>query len=111
MADKIWILWRGQCLDWTDRGKLPRGAKLTNEPPTGEGKLVDDLWEHETETEFKLRELRTRRDRLIAASDHWLMPDRGLSQEKLDAWIAYRQSLRDMTKGDVHKPKWPKEPS
>jgi hypothetical protein len=40
--------------------------------------------------------LRTRRNQLLRDSDFTQMPDSPMSQEKKDAWAAYRQELRDL---------------
>ena len=41
-------------------------------------------------------QLRTERNRRLAASDWTQLVDSHLSQEKKDAWAAYRQELRDL---------------
>ena len=60
------------------------------------------------------KDLRTERDRKIAATDWRAMPDLTLS----DAWKTYRQELRDMTKtlsdddvANLEEIEWPTEPS
>ena len=44
-------------------------------------------------TTMDLNELRTQRDKIIARTDWWMMPDRTATDEQ----IAYRQALRDIT--------------
>jgi hypothetical protein len=65
--------------------------------------LVDDvvtLVSDPTKVQAKLdqawSQLRTERNRRLAASDWTQLVDSHLSQEKKDAWAAYRQELRDL---------------
>ena len=56
--------------------------------------------------------LRPERDRLLAASDWTQLNDSPLSEDKLAAWAAYRQDLRDLTdeidgNGEVEFPEKP----
>lgn len=52
-------------------------------------------------------ELRAERDRLLAETDWWVLPDRTASAEQL----AYRQALRDITnQADPANPVWPNKP-
>lgn len=55
------------------------------------------------------RILRNERAHLLAASDWTQMPD---SPADAQAWHAYRQALRDMTKTteDPRNPEWPEKP-
>jgi len=52
--------------------------------------------------------LRAERDRLLAETDWWVLPDRTASAEQL----AYRQALRDLpaTTSDPANPVWPTKP-
>lgn len=52
--------------------------------------------------------LRAERDRLLADTDWWVLPDRTASAEQL----AYRQALRDLpaTTSDPTNPVWPTKP-
>ena len=52
--------------------------------------------------------LRAERDRLLAETDWWVLPDRTASAEQL----AYRQALRDLpaTTSDPADPVWPTKP-
>lgn len=55
-----------------------------------------------------LRNLRAERDRLIAATDWWVLPDRTPTQ----AQLAYRQALRDITNSyaSLNDVVWPEKP-
>lgn len=55
-----------------------------------------------------LRILRKERDRLIAETDWWVVPDRTPTQEQLD----YRQALRDITDSysSLDDVVWPEKP-
>lgn len=46
-------------------------------------------------SEAPLNRLRAKRDRLLAQTDWWVLPDRNPTPEQL----AYRQALRDITNG------------
>ena len=43
-------------------------------------------------------DIRAKRDRLLAECDWTTMPDVPLSDARKEAWVAYRQALRDITK-------------
>jgi hypothetical protein len=63
-----------------------------------EGELISlkaKLWMEQPEAVKAL--LRPERDRLLAASDWTQLNDSTLSEDKLAAWSAYRQELRDLT--------------
>lgn len=58
-------------------------------------------------TEKPLAELRAERDRRIAETDWWVLPDRTPTQAQLD----YRQALRDITKySSLDDVIWPEKP-
>lgn len=58
--------------------------------------------------EQRALENRAARNVKLAASDHMMLPDRGLDEARLQRWIDYRQALRDMdVQGD---PVWPDQP-
>jgi len=44
-------------------------------------------------TEYPLKQLRTERNKRLAETDWWVLPDRTATQPQLD----YRQALRDIT--------------
>lgn len=90
-----------------------RGAFLAK-PPAPEypatfdasaGRWIPDIggvWAH----------VRSRRDQLISASDWVMLPDVSMSSERKQAWLAYRQQLRDITnQPDPTSIAWPKAPS
>jgi hypothetical protein len=63
-----------------------------------EGKLVSHkvkMWKEHPETVKSL--LRPQRNRLLAESDWTQLNDSPISEDKLAAWSAYRQELRDLT--------------
>lgn len=63
-----------------------------------EGELVSHkakMWKEQPETVKEL--LRPERDRLLAKSDWTQLNDSPISEDKLAAWSAYRQELRDLT--------------
>ena len=55
-------------------------------------------------------EVRNKRDALLAASDHVLMPD--YPMEDRSAWESYRQELRDIPQAysDIEEIAWPEDP-
>lgn len=57
-------------------------------------------------------QVRAKRDQLISASDWVVLPDVGMSPERKQSWLDYRQALRDITKQtDPTSIVWPKAPS
>ena len=58
---------------------------------------------------FKLQELRTERNRLIAETDHWVLSD---TADATSAQTTYRQALRDITKSatSLDDVTWPTKP-
>ena len=74
-----WVL-RGEELDWLDKTQ----TKPTREQV--EAKIA------ELKAAEPMRLLRVERDRLIAETDWWVLPDRTPTSEQL----AYRQALRDL---------------
>lgn len=64
----------------------------------------------EKAAKFKGEEIRRVRDSLLSACDWVMMPD--VKTDK-DAWTAYRQALRDVTKqtGFPFNVEWPKSPA
>lgn len=58
-------------------------------------------------------QLRAERNRRLAATDWTQLADAHLSQEKKDAWAAYRQELRDLPDEtqDPTAPEWPLDPT
>lgn len=68
--------------------------------------LPKDFWELEAK-QRKLADIRQERDNRLAASDAYMLPDRGLSEVEFNAWTAYRAALRDITKSDLDNLTWP----
>ena len=62
----------------------------------------------EFEAAEPIRQLREQRDRLIAETDWWVLPDRTATQAQLD----YRQALRDITNtySSLDDVVWPEKP-
>ena len=58
---------------------------------------------------FKLQELRTERNRLIAETDHWVLSD---TADATSAQTTYRQALRDITDNatSLDDVTWPTKP-
>jgi hypothetical protein len=66
-------------------------------------------------TEHLAREARAKRDAALSASDWTQLPDASplLAPERSQAWAAYRQALRDVTRqsGFPNTVNWPASPS
>ena len=60
-----------------------------------------------------LRQMRTKRDRLLSESDFTQMPDSPLIASAREEWRVYRQALRDLpeTVADLSAIDWPSAPS
>jgi len=58
---------------------------------------------------YKLTELRTERNRLLAETDHWVLPD---TADATAAQTTYRQALRDITDNatSLDDVTWPTKP-
>ena len=65
--------------------------------------------EAELITNFKLQELRTERNRLIAETDYWVLSD---TANATSAQTTYRQALRDITSSatSLEDVTWPTKP-
>ena len=65
-----------------------------------------------TELEMFLLDVKAQRNNLLAESDINVLPDRGLSDEKVAEWKIYRQSLRDFDFSYERNAKinWPAKP-
>ena len=73
--------------------------------------LVEKIIEKERVDEAKA--VREKRNELLAETDAQMMPDRTESgSERYEAWAAYRQALRDLTKqsGFPFEVEWPEKP-
>lgn len=62
----------------------------------------------ELAAKLPMQQLRAERDRLLAETDWWVLPDRTATTEQL----AYRQALRDLpaNTADPANPVWPDKP-
>lgn len=80
-----------------DIGYLYNGSTFSENPEIISAKLENE----------KIQ-IRAERDRLIAETDFWLLPDRIVTQEQLD----YRQALRDVPQqeGFPENVIWPEKP-
>ena len=81
----------------------------------GEGgfKFIEDPQKVENHKAMLWSQLRTRRNQLLAQSDWTALADAHLSQDKKDAWFAYRQELRDLPEEvtDPANVEWPVDPT
>ena len=75
--------------------------------------LVEDPAKVQAKTAAAWSQLRTERNRLLQQSDWTALSDAHLSQDKKDAWFAYRQGLRDLPENatDPTQVTWPVSPS
>ena len=80
---------------------------------TGETRMVTTLEPVETvDPAILWAALRVERDRMLAASDKYALPDFPQPAAKRTAWLAYRKALRDLP-GVTSNPLaavWPKPP-
>ena len=63
-----------------------------------------------TKTERRQLSKRAERNNFLAQSDSKMLPDRGLSESKLNEWKVYRQKLRDLDFSDPSKVVFPMKP-
>ena len=75
--------------------------------------LVADSAKVQAKTDAAWAAIRSKRNRLLRDSDFTQMPDSPMSQEKKDAWAAYRQELRDLPDEltDPLTVEWPLDPT
>lgn len=98
---------------------LPPGAKEVDDDfviprvPPGfrfhieSGQLVDARTDEQA-----WQEVRSQRQALLAACDWVVLPDSSVSQAQREAWVAYRQVLRDITdQPDPRAIVWPVAPT
>lgn len=72
--------------------------------------LTDSEIEANTESEWA--KIRSHRDNLLAACDWTQLPDVPLDASTKEAWVTYRQELRDVTsQSDPYNVEWPQPPS
>lgn len=83
-------------VEWNGPDAQPTEAELQ---AAYDAAIVDVSWE----------QLRAERDRRLAETDWWVLPDRTATTEQL----AYRQALRDLpaNTSDPANPIWPTKPS
>lgn len=65
---------------------------------------------------MRMQEFRIERNHKLTTSDWSVMPDNQLTEESRNAWIAYRQILRDLPSSindlsDLVQAEWPQEPT
>jgi hypothetical protein len=94
-----------------DEANIPTDRKYRNAwVISGDSVVVDDTKAREIE----MVTLRKTRDKLLAESDIFVLPDRwnSYTEEKKTEWSNYRQALRDLpeTVVDVFNPIWPVKP-
>lgn len=60
----------------------------------------------------RFKQIRWRRDMLLQGTDYMMLLDSPAIPERIDAWKAYRQALRDLPQHttDPSKVEWPSEP-
>ena len=103
------------CGAWADFVTVPVPDGLEAKPL--KVALVDDAYvislDVDTVTTEAWTQLRAERNRRLAATDWTQLADAHLSQEKKDAWAAYRQELRDLPDEtqDPTAPEWPLDPT
>ena len=67
--------------------------------------------EIEANTQSQWSKVRAQRDALLQACDWTQLPDVPLDTEQKQAWVAYRQALRDVTsQADPYNIEWPVAP-
>ena len=100
---------------WADFVTVPIPDGLEGKPLKAE--LVDDVWvislDVDTVTAAAWTALRAERNARLAATDWVALADAHLSQDKKDAWFAYRQELRDLPDlvTDPLSVEWPLDPT
>jgi hypothetical protein len=94
-------------------GLDPQCLMAVRDPETGAVTLQADPAKVQAKLDQAWTQLRTERNRRLAASDWTQLVDSHLSQEKKDAWAAYRQELRDLPDEvtDPTQVEWPLDPT
>ena len=80
---------------------------------TGQTRVITTLEPVETvDPAILWAALRVERDRMLAASDKYALPDFPQPAAKRTAWLAYRKALRDLPDVTIDPlaPVWPKPP-
>ena len=100
---------------WADFATVPVPDGLEGKPL--KVSMVDDAYvlslDVDTVTAAAWTSLRTERNRRLAATDWTALSDAHLSQDRKDAWFAYRQDLRDLPDlvTDPLSVEWPLDPT
>ena len=87
--------------------------QAVRDPETDEITLTQDPSKVQAKLDQAWKDLRAERNRRLAACDFTQLADAHLSQEKKDAWAAYRQELRDLPDEvtDPTQVEWPLDPT
>jgi hypothetical protein len=120
---EILHIYDGPANPWIHKGRqiplllVPEGldpmvVMAIKDSETGEITLVQDAAKVAAKTAQAWQELRARRNALLATSDWTQLQDARLSLEKKQAWVDYRQALRDLpeTVTDPMAVVWPLAP-
>jgi hypothetical protein len=100
---------------WADFVTVPIPDGLEGKPL--KVSVVDDVYvislDADTVTAAAWTQLRAERNRRLAATDWVALSDAHLSQDRKDAWFAYRQALRDLPDEltDPTQVEWPLDPT
>ena len=88
-------------------------VKGQKDPETGEITLQEDPAKVQAKTQAQWSQLRSQRDTLLTASDWRVLPFAPLTPEAQQAWVTYRQALRDLPglTEDPTQVTWPQVPS
>ena len=103
-------------------GPNPQVALETAEDPSvlravlgedGTVALIEDPAKVQAKLDAAWTQLRTQRNARLAATDWVALADAHLSQDRKDAWFAYRQELRDLPDlvTDPTQVEWPVDPT
>ena len=94
-------------------GLDPQCIMAVRDPETGEITLTQDPLKVQAKLDAAWSALRAERNHRLAACDWTQLADAHLSQEKKDAWAAYRQELRDLPDElvDPTQVEWPLDPT
>ena len=86
---------------------------MTQTIQVGNGRpvTIEEVKDPETNgNNLNIANKRAERNFLLASSDDMVLPDRGLSESKINEWKTYRQALRDMDFSDINNLNWPTKP-
>jgi hypothetical protein len=74
-------------------------------------KITDAPGRTTSENQFKLSQVREKRNKVLSLSDWTQFNDSPLSDETKRLWAVYRQQLRDITIQPIDNIVWPKSPT